>query len=266
MTAEKEIIFLHLSDIHFTYEKNQKLEVDADIRNEVELDLDRCINKFSFNNIKSVLITGDIAYHAKADEYERATDWLDKICQKMNLSERKVKCVPGNHDVHIPTVNASETIKSIRAEINNSNIENIDDILKRKLNDSESGKLLLKPFHEYNKFSRKYECNINNKDPWWDYDFTLNDGSKLRLRGINTALVSDLLDDKDKKKLIIGIKEATVSRCEGVTIGTLSHHPTDWIKRKDEIESKLNSRARIQLFGHKHLQTILNANPKRKQK
>ena len=62
--------FLHISDIHFQKYDGDKihLDLDADIQNEVELDL----ISFCKDNgaINAVLIGGDIAFSGKVEEYQ----------------------------------------------------------------------------------------------------------------------------------------------------------------------------------------------------
>jgi 3',5'-cyclic AMP phosphodiesterase CpdA len=46
-----------------------------------------------------LLITGDIAYGGKQDQYKRAQQWLDEVFDRAGVSPNNTYMVPGNHDV-----------------------------------------------------------------------------------------------------------------------------------------------------------------------
>jgi hypothetical protein len=45
-----------------------------------------------------VLVTGDISFSGKRDQYGRAGFWLVDLCKAIACSEENVWMVPGNHD------------------------------------------------------------------------------------------------------------------------------------------------------------------------
>jgi len=102
-----------------------------------------------------------------------------------------------------------------------------------------------------------FHCDINPAQPYWEYDIELNDGSKLRLRGLNSTLVSNEYDDNVGNKLILGSFQSNPKRQKGVEYITLCHHPPQWLRDQDSVEGFLRAKARIQLFGHKHNQNII---------
>ena len=46
-----------------------------------------------------ILLTGDIAFAGKSEEYDLAADFLDALCAASNVPKERVFCVPGNHDI-----------------------------------------------------------------------------------------------------------------------------------------------------------------------
>jgi predicted MPP superfamily phosphohydrolase len=108
---------LHLSDIHFySFGDNEHLDLDFDLRNELERDLTRLMD--SIKAIDVVLIGGDIAFSGKKEEYEKASVWIKSICKITNCKEENVLVVPGNHDIKRNTINP--LLKKLQETIKNS--------------------------------------------------------------------------------------------------------------------------------------------------
>ena len=90
--------FIHLSDIHFQKYSGDAYDLDADLRNELLIDLSKNFPQ-SISNANGILICGDIAFSAQKKEYAVASDFLEQLCQQVSLDPSMVFCVPGNHDV-----------------------------------------------------------------------------------------------------------------------------------------------------------------------
>ncbi len=61
------IIFMHLSDIHFSKDSNGVLDLDVELRSKLENDAKKM--KQRLGSIQGILITGDIAYSGQKEEY-----------------------------------------------------------------------------------------------------------------------------------------------------------------------------------------------------
>ena len=46
-----------------------------------------------------VLVTGDLAFSGKEDEYEQVAEFLTALCDASGVDHKHVFSVPGNHDV-----------------------------------------------------------------------------------------------------------------------------------------------------------------------
>lgn len=92
---------LHLSDLHFGIEKSKNKAIeDIDSRdNYMEELLDQVREIAEEKQIKYVFITGDIAYTAKKQEYEKASKWIRALINVCNIPASSVFICPGNHDV-----------------------------------------------------------------------------------------------------------------------------------------------------------------------
>jgi len=245
-----DISLLHLSDIHFGDDKNPNFDLDCDIRNELERTLKETLADHV--NVKGLLISGDIAYRASVDEYENASAWLKKIAKMIGIKPWDIWCVPGNHDVNLEILKSNPILNSLRDSLRQSNDGEIDNKFKELLYDDRAAVSLLEPFENYNSFAGEFGCQFTKEVPWIDGEIELNDGSSLKIRGINSSITSDLQDCPNNRKLVVSYFDVNLKRDSGVIWLTLCHHPLSWVKREKELGGYLSSRAVLQVYGHEH--------------
>lgn len=249
-----QLTLLHLSDIHFRRNSNSPHDGNKDLRDELERDAVELSKRLG--GIRGVLISGDIAFSGHEDEYKIAYEWLKRLSDLLGFDPVGVWMTPGNHDVDRSVIFKSMLLRDIHNNLRSSAAE-IDDKLAGYLGaDEEAAKLVYRPIQQYADFAAKFECEISAKEPFWEEDLFLNDGSILRIRGVNSTLVSDDLDSDLSYKLIVGKRQLELTRQDGVEYLILCHHPPQWLLDQDGVEDLLRSRARIQLFGHKHRQRL----------
>ncbi|MGZ8236509.1 MAG: metallophosphoesterase family protein [Methylobacter sp.] len=125
------MLLLHLSDIHFRREEvGTPLDPNNHLRNELLLDAEQMCKHLKKVPI-AILISGDIAFAAHADEYAFALTWLEKLAVSCGTTIESVFVVPGNHDVvrsmaSRPSVQAyHRDIKSAYFSVNRSLIGGI---------------------------------------------------------------------------------------------------------------------------------------------
>lgn len=250
------LTFAHLSDIHFIrgFSGESAFDLDDKVRKAVLLDAEVLHDK-GVDAVTGVLITGDIAFAAQAEEYETAIAWLSEFTGKLKCPAEYVWCVPGNHDVDQSIMKEQTAILALHDQLRKS--DRLDDHLRQHLENSNTGPLLFAPFKTFNeKFAARFKCLTLPKKPWWEFDFTLNDRSTLRLRGLNSSLVSDWDDDFDNAKVLLGSAQTEYGHETGVEYLTLCHHPVDWLVDRENSQQALLAYSRINLFGHKHVQTV----------
>lgn len=249
------LVLVHLSDIHIRYRDiSGDYDLDADLRNELKRDLSDLLP--SLHHVNGILVTGDTAFAGKRGEYEAASGWLGDLCTILACHPENVWVVPGNHDIDRSVITGSVLLQQARHTLRPSDPNSVDELVSRYLTDGQAGPLLLSPLEEYNRFAVRFGCTTAHDGLVWEDDLKLNDGSILRLWGINSALVSDETDDTGNNKLIVGTKQALPPRDDGVAYLTLCHHPPNWLLDNHRVEDGLNSRAIIQLFGHEHRQRV----------
>jgi calcineurin-like phosphoesterase family protein len=243
--------FIHLSDIHLVkdFSDVSNYDLDLGLRQAILRDIERM--KPLFENISGVLISGDIAFAGKLDEYTRAIDWLNAICDQAKCDRGLVWCVPGNHDVDQSVQKTYpmllDSYKALRIS------DTLDKDLRERLDNDVNGPLMFEPLRTYHEqFGATYGCPTTAKKPWWEDELILNDGSRLKIRGINSAICSSR-DDKEKVALVIVGAMQTIYQPESdVVYLTLCHHPPDWLVDGDDCEEAWLAHSHIVLFGHKH--------------
>src|SRR5581483_3060637 len=107
--AAKTVVMLHLSDVHFG--ENLKGEKMHRFRDKGMLHLKKTLAEHVFEQCKKekkadvslfLVVSGDIAYLAKKDEYEDAARFIADLKRDLELDNGHVVIVPGNHDVNWP--------------------------------------------------------------------------------------------------------------------------------------------------------------------
>lgn len=202
----------------------------------------------------SILISGDISYAAHSKEYDFAFEWFEKLAQRCGTKTENIFMVPGNHDVCRKIV-SREAIKSYHRDIKATEQRDIASKLRRLLIDPDAGRLLYSPLDQYNQFAGRFFCDVTAPNRTIaKRDLTLNDGSILRLVGLNSALISS---DVDKlNDLFVDSACFQITREAGIENLVLCHHPLNWLRNGEELSDHLNDVARIQLFGHRHTNRI----------
>lgn len=252
---------LQFSDIHFidNNSNNQYIQVESDFLADIEDQSKEC----SFDYI---LITGDIAYSGKKEQYEKAESFISEICNKVNCSKDNVFVVPGNHDLD------REINKDLKEYVRPLLEKKPEAFIKSCKNSVELRHILralYQPFSNYYSFASKYNCIsdfekavLNEKD----FDSYSLDGSfswckeikdgeiSIRVVGVNTALISGC-GTKDSKQLLLDSMWTSYKKENEYLNVFMGHHPINDIYNGETIKGDLDSRFQLQISGHRHIQT-----------
>ena len=260
---EPDLVFIHLSDIHFHPNSLGGFAgIDDDIRRQLLRDAEKCCQG---KRVNAILVTGDIAFSAAAEQYEIAEQWLTRLCQSVGCELKNLWTVPGNHDVNRQIARQNEILGNCQQQLRDLSGDTV--ACERQFNeylaDAKFREFFFEPLTAYNDFAGKYGLEMDPDRMYWEKKLFLDDYT-LYIRGMNTVLVSNEHDNNVNNKLFLGRHQAL---CEEANIDkkiiylTMAHHPPGWlIDENDDITNYLNARASIQLFGHKHRQTIETAN------
>lgn len=104
-------VILHLSDIHFG--KRVKDGKVVDMHRFRDGEYSKKLSQHIISEFRSkhahfshsreqiyLVISGDIAYTAQAEEFQLAQDFLTEVCDGLKIGKERVCIVPGNHDVN----------------------------------------------------------------------------------------------------------------------------------------------------------------------
>lgn len=242
---------LHISDIHFKSPACLLPHQDRDavIRDLLLEDIDK-IRVSDGIKVDAVLISGDIAFAAKAEEYRVASQWIDDLCARIKCEPQNVYVVPGNHDVNRASAD-SPLLSGLRTQLwQKQSTEEREQLIQKMFNDPETLRLLISPMKEYNDFASRYNCEVTVDSPFWEESIPISETVNLSLRGITSTFFSS--KDDSLGRLQLGTNQTVFRHKKGVIQLTMMHHPIDWYCDSDFIEDQLCNGANIQLMGHKH--------------
>ena len=255
------ISFIHLSDIHFTQNSGDKYDVDDDLRNEIKLDIKHHFLK-NIINPQGILICGDIAFSGQKKEYDVASNFINNICNIINISKSSVFCVPGNHDVDQSIPKKQPEVKAMQDSLAScKTLHEYNNKLSDIFRAESSAEIIYRPVDNYNSFSEQYNCNLSASKYNWKQQIGITDIYKLCILGLNSTIISNADDHATDSERLMKMSDFQVPQREDNTIFlTLCHHPPEcWDDPEKSLQNKFNSRIHLQLYGHKHIQTIQNS-------
>jgi len=243
--------WVHLSDIHFghggaAHKADQRLILDAlkhELRTETPGDVPAP---------DMMLITGDIAFSGAAvsdDEYDVALAELTAAARACGVALERVYAVPGNHDVNGKATTNKRDQKALRSyRMASHPDETIDDALS----DAEMLALLRARQAGYLAFTEHLAPAC--RALYWKTTIG-TEGRRIRLVGLNTALLADIRDDRGKLQLgKHQLTETMMGIDDDEIVIVLSHHPLGdrWLRDEKHARNFMRGRAHVHLCGHMH--------------
>lgn len=232
---------LHLSDLH--------CKAAGSAQSMVLYSLSEKIGELCRNGNKPnlLIITGDIAYSGKPEEYEQAKVFINDVIRHCSIETDRVFIIPGNHDV---------------------DRSKMDAFMRERMYQFDDEATLLNifasPFYvqmqattaAYFDFAKEYMPNITF-GKYGQYTASIPFGNwQLRIVGLNSALFCGY-DGDDKRQLALGLEQ--VHNCfsqsvadNEIVIGCV-HHPFHCFHECDKASRVTFQRnADIILSGHVH--------------
>ena len=244
------LTFLHLSDLHITTEDaGTQFDRDVKVREALLADLGRDGRA----NFDAILVTGDIAYHGRAEEFARAKAWLEEVRTATDSSPEALFVIPGNHDVNQAKVSKDSSLwelhKSLRRDMPpEERLTSLD----KKLHDSFD---FLAALAEYRTFATEHGSPTTPNELAWVQvlgdGHLFEDGSPVRFHGLNSALISDC-EDKKANLLLSAYQFHHFNDQPQYINVVLCHHPHPWLLDDNEANDFFRKQAHIVLCGHDH--------------
>lgn len=231
---------INFSDIHFTEGKNsilkKKEKLIRALKSYIKLDDD---SKILF------IISGDIVFSGKKEEYDLASDFFADIISSFNNAD--LLSIPGNHDCDFS--NEDDDVRNILiqkiTETSDKRKSRIDKVLLQK-NFNEHF-LLFKEFW-------KHSTMIHDELLFKTIDFSISETKHLRINLINTSWDSKI--NEKPGTMFMPIPELSNLKYKKDALLNISvlHHPTHWLEpnNKREFDHILEDGSDIILTGHEH--------------
>jgi predicted phosphodiesterase len=236
---------LHLSDFHF---KTDNVSQDI-VLSSLSKQIQTICNTEDKPNM--LIITGDIAFSGKTEEYLLAKEFINKVAQYCNINIDNIFIIPGNHDVD-------------RKKIGKGQIDwwynfKDDSALIDVLSSDQSFPIIKSKTDAYYEFLKEFMSGKTEIGKYGEYVTQLpfgNGGLSLKIIGLNSSIFCGY-DGDDQKKLALGLPQVT--KC-GDQIDNLSeiiitcvHHPFDCFHTCEKPSLAVIQRfSDIILSGHVH--------------
>ena len=146
--------FVHLSDIHFGQERDERVHIHDDVKRQLIEDARKVVRNLPGGMAHGILVTGDIAHSGKPEQYKEAGEWLDRLAAAVQCEIYRIQMVPGNHDVDRDkeSVSSSHILGVLKAR-GPSEYEKII------ANETDRASLFAR-FEAYERFSEGYDCPL----------------------------------------------------------------------------------------------------------
>lgn len=230
-----KILFLHLSDTHFTNHR----DFQSDISN-----ISKALNQMGKFEECIIFYTGDVSYSGSVNEFKNAGVFLRLLIDKIKKDHVNrfipVYVIPGNHDIE--NIESYYTFDEIVEAYNNNEI----DTYYKKSKDR---------FNNFYEFSRRNKCFIYHDIS--EYHLLKYGEFLIKINIINTAPFS-LYKSKgrDKSKHYIASEDVDlINRNKGENFSiTLMHHGPEWFSEecKHLLNSTVLESTDLLMLGHEH--------------
>ena len=204
-----------------------------------------------------VLVTGDLAYSGKADEYALVKSFLDNLSKASGVPKECIFCIPGNHD--IDRGRQTFCFRGARAALQDQH--STDAFLGSPT--AEDFRTLLQREESYRDFQRNYfsEQDRTATDDGMAYVARLTiDGVRIAIVGLDSAWLA-CGGAEDHMKLLIG--ERQVMNAITLTqesedpphiLVAMGHHPLHLLQDFDRrpIQDRIESGCHFYHYGHLH--------------
>lgn len=240
-------VFVHVSDIHFGQEKDDRVHIHTDVKKQLIADAKEVISSIAGGVARGILVTGDIAHSGTNAEYKDAGKWLDELAASIGIEIHCVQMVPGNHDLDRSKLSLSG--QAILDHIRAGGAQEYENIL----NNPTDRAALFARFEEYERFSFGYNCPLNNEGGFAsEMEVNIAHGRSIRFIRFNSALLCHGKEQDENPELMIGSRQFAIPRDDGVENIVLVHHPLQWYKDREQVRTYIRSRARVFISGHEH--------------
>jgi len=241
------IRILHLSDFHF--KSNNQIEIfNQKIVTSSMIEKIKEINE-SNELIQLVLITGDLAFSGKKNEYKIAFRFLNKIKNTLKLDLKCFFIVPGNHDV----LRSKAKVRELKKQTLFKQQDDVNSLLI----DDEFKDTIYEKFQNFYSFLNEFKGRkIYNKDNFCVVEKISYNKSTINLLCLNSAIFCGYSGDENKK-LALGLFQIqtvldNIDNKSILNIALMHHHYSYFSDVELVNINKLLKISDLILLGHSH--------------
>jgi calcineurin-like phosphoesterase family protein len=245
--------WLHVSDFHFV--------ADGDVFSQqvaARALLDDVTQRVSGGkDIAFVLVTGDVAFSGRRDEYEKARAFFSEFASAVDVPPERFYFVPGNHDVE-----RRRNKLAYKGACSDLTSQSAVDLL---LGDAEDLSPLIERQEEFRAFVNAFtgpQDRTETADGLGYVAPLVVGGLSLCLMGLNSAWLSGR--DAEEMQLVLGERQVinaleVASRFSAQLRIAMAHHPFGWLKEWDRssCHQRLLPAVNFYFRGHLHRAEVI---------
>ncbi|MBA3648649.1 MAG: metallophosphoesterase [Chitinophagales bacterium] len=239
------ILFIQLSDIHFTKDDNSLLEKEQQLVSALS-------NNCKDSQLVFLTISGDLTNTASKEEFKIASDFLGRVrssLEKYSTKPINIIPLPGNHDCVLPEQDNKSReglIKLIHQTGEESIDESVIDILTRAQEN----------YFEFADQVTSSDNKIHSSKLLNIFKFTTVEKTII-IYCYNTAYISQRHELPGKMVFPIGGFDEELFKEKADLFITCFHHPLHWLKPENRKEFKFHIEKTSDFYftGHEHEHT-----------
>lgn len=240
-------IFIHVSDIHFGQERDERVHIHADVKDQLIVDASEVVSRLPGGVAHGILATGDIAHSGVKIEYDAAGAWLDRLAEGVGCPIHSIQVIPGNHDVD--RRKSSLGANHLLGHIRNGGAAEYEQVLQNDIDRT----ALFARFEDFARFSEAYDCGLDVYGrSSCNLRVELAHGRTIRFVRMNSSLLCNGTENELVPELMVGHRQFIIEPEKGEEAIVLLHHPLHWYKDGEEANTYLKNRARVVITGHEH--------------
>lgn len=244
----RPICWLHISDIHMrasdAWSQDVVLKAMCD-------DISR--RRKAGTAVDFILVTGDLAFSGKSEEYALSALFFDAISSAAGIGKEQIFCIPGNHDIQ--RERQKLCFLGARSELQNPNRVDLT------LSPEEDMATLLKRQENYRNFQRSYFVRQSRTETADGLAFVTRleiDDIVIAIMGLDSAWLAEG-GLSDHGKLLIGERQvinalALAEPLDPHVVIAMAHHPFHLLQEFDRrpVQSRIERGCHFFHCGHLH--------------
>lgn len=233
-----DLIILHLSDIHIKTASDPVLARGEKIAKSVFKHLPDCKHLV-------ILISGDIAFSGKSDQYLLAERLIQSITESIKTEKDipiTIVTTPGNHDVDFEK---NDQVRMMVVDSIHKDLGKIDDAVIRTCTSIQSS---------YFEFRNKIENHsVIDRDELWRTSSIEIESTKIGIESLNISWISKVREEQGK--LLFPYERYKAVEDDGIDIRIVTmHHPFNWFNQSNyrDFRKFIKTVSDLLITGHEH--------------